>query len=385
MWLVACADPVAPPPPPQPEPCLIAEAPAEGPLRAKRVMEPDAMRRAVLFIREARLTGDAGFYTMAEVSLDCADARAPGGVEARALRAHLGIQFHRFAEVEASLTPMPADAGWLDYALLGDAQMEQGKLDGAAVAYQNAVDKRPGIEMYDRIGWLRWLEGDVEGALEMAELAAGAGSMLDPEPLAWVLTRLGWLHALRGEPAPEIERALALIPDYPPARFARGRIRLAQGHVGAAADLYADTVESTWARAEVDPTADVERVKAQDSRGYAMWLTERDPAAAAVILDEEWKIRQDATTQMARAYAAWKRVPPPGGAKAGGEPGPPPLDPVAEARTALATGIVEPRVLRMGALILGDVALAKRALAMGPGLLPGERVALESLVHVERR
>lgn len=383
IWLLACAEPPAEPPP-QPEPCRIAEAPAEGPLRAERAKAPDALARARLFIREARTTGDAGFYTLAEVSLDCADARASNTADTRALRAHLGIQFHRFAAVEASLTPMPADAGWLEYAMFGDALMEQGKLDGAAAAYQTAVDKRPGIEMYDRIGWLRWLEGDVEGAVEMAGLAVSAGSTSDPEPFAWALTRLGWLHALRGEPAPELEQALTLIADYPPARFARGRVRLTTGHVGAAADLYADTVESTWARSEVDPTANVERVKAQDGRGYAMWLTERDPAAARAILEDEWKIRQDATTRMARAYAAWKVGGPLGGGGAGGEPGLAPLDPAAEARTALATGIVEPRVLRMGALILGDVAIARRALAMGPGLLPSERVALESLVHVEQ-
>ncbi len=366
--LAACSTPQAPPPP-APDSCQIALAPAPGPLATERhAAAADPLQVARILIREARVSGDAGFYTLAELALECALKRPPGADEghreALRLLSHVDIQFHRFAKVEADLTARMHDLpSWLDWALLGDAQMEQGKLDAAGASYQQAVDARPGLEVYDRIGWLRWLWGDLDGALEMAVLAAAGGSATDPEPYAWVLTRLGWLHALRGEPSTELDAALTLIPNYKPALFARGRVRLAGGHPGAAADLRAAgaTVEAVWALAELDPTASVASVRSQDPRGYAIWLTATDPVAARALLEEEWAVRQDATTRMARAQAAW----------AAGDTS---IDTSAEARAALATGILDPRVLRMGSRILGDPSLLERATAMGPGLLPSERL-----------
>ena len=362
----ACSS--APPAPAgPPDACAMTATPAPGPLSAAREATADPAERARLFIRVARTTGAPGFYTLAAVALDCAAATRPNDPALRALRAHLDIQFHAFAAVEAAYTPMPADAGWLDWALLGDARMERGALDAAAEAYQRAVDLRPGLETYDRIGWLRWLEGDVEGALEMARMAVSAGSPADPEPLAWALTRLGWLRALRGEPAPELDQALTLVPGYRPALSARGRVRLHANDPAARDDLTAagPTVEAREALVELDSTVSPEQVKSQDPRGYAIWLTPRDPVEARRLLDAEWAVRQDATTRMARAHALWFD----GDAAARASA-------AEEARVALATGIVEPRVLALGARVLGDRTLAARALAMGPGLLPSERALL---------
>jgi tetratricopeptide (TPR) repeat protein len=172
---------------------------------------------ARLRIEEGHRTGDPGFYALAE----------PNDPEARRHLVHIAIQFHQFASAEADARALATETdSWSDWMLLGDAQMEQGKLEDAGASYQRAMDQRPGLPLYDRAAWLRWLTGDVDGAVALQERAVAAGSSADPEPYAWVLTRLGWLHALRGEPAPEIDYALELLPDYPPARFARGRIRL---------------------------------------------------------------------------------------------------------------------------------------------------------------
>ncbi|MFZ5478949.1 MAG: tetratricopeptide repeat protein [Myxococcota bacterium] len=350
--LFACAEP---PPPAPPDACAVMATPAPGPLDAERAATREPLALARLRVREARLTGDPGFYTLAEVALDCADLRAPGDPEAERMRAHLDVQFHRFADAERrALALTERHGGWLDWALLGDARMEQGSLDAAGEAYQRAVDLRPGLETYDRVGWLRWLWGDVAGAREMAEMAVAAGTPGDPEPYAWALTRLGWLNALADEPAPELDRALALLPDYKPARFARGRVRLFAGdRAGAAEDLRAamPSLEAARALAEIEPV-DVEAQRAQDPRGYACWLVERDPAAAKVILEEELGVRKDAMTRLALAYARHKL----------GE------DVKEEARAALATGIVEPRALLFGGLILGDTS----GVSLGPGLLPSE-------------
>jgi tetratricopeptide (TPR) repeat protein len=379
LFLLACSSPGVPPK--APDACAIMATPAPGPLAEQREKAGgDALGLARLRIREARLTGDPGFYTLAETALDCALLRAPDDTEATRLRVHLLIQFHRFAEAEVAAKALQAgptkDASFLDYALYGDALMEQGKLDDAGTAYQTAVDLRPGLEMYDRIGWLRWLWGDVKGALEMQALAVSAGSSLDPEPFAWVLTRMGWLHVITGEPAPELDQALAQVPDYPPARFARGRVRLAASELAGAIDdlrTAGPTVEATRARAEAgDATADVRAVGAQDPRGYAIWLSDSavasDREKAVGLLEAELKVRQDAVTRMALAYARFM---------AGGDT----ASLRAEVDSVLATGIVEPRVLLQGGLILGDENpvpadardLLERALDSGPGLLPSEQ------------
>ena len=390
LLLLACANPPAEPPPPTAATaapaaamglpalppttaCTALKAQVPGPLAAEREKAAGApLAIARLHVREARLTGDPGFYTLADMALRCALDANPDDLEAQRLEAHVQLQFHRFAAVEATAAALTARPGasWMDFMLLGDALMEQGELDRAADAYQRAMDQRPGLELYDRVAWLRWLWGDVPGALELQQLAVSSGSDLDPEPLAWALTRLGWLHALTGQPAPELDTALGLLPDYRPARFARGRLRLFQGdRAGAAEDLRAagPTVEAAWALEETglagpqDPT--VESLKTQDPRGYASYILESDPKQAVSLLEEELAQRHDAVTRIALAAAR---------AHLG-------QDTRAELQAALATGINEPRALLQAGLILNDLSLMQRAAAMGPGLLPSERARIPEI------
>lgn len=375
LLLLACSDPVAPLAPKAiTGPCATLNVAAPGPLAAERAAaDGSPLAIARIHVREARLTGDPGFYTLADLALDCALSRDPGDREAARLSAHVQLQFHRFSAVEAqarALTAAP-DAGWMDWMLLGDALMEQGELEQAGDAYQRALNLRPGLELYDRVAWLRWLWGDLDGALELQRMAVSAGSALDPEPLAWVLTRLGWLHALSGQPAPEIDAALGMLPDYKPARFARGRIRLSAGEMaGAAEDLrvVGPTVEAAWALSETglatasDPT--VASVRAQDPRGYASYILDQDPAEAERLLLEERAARHDAVTRVALAAARHRLG----------------QDVRAELLDALSTGVSEPRALLQAGLILNDPALLQRAAAMGPGLLPSERARIPGVL-----
>lgn len=249
--------------------------------------------------------------------------------------------------------------------------METGALDDAARSYQAAVDLRPGLLAYDRIGWLRWMEGDVVGAREMAELAVAAGSAADPEPLAFALTRLGWLRALAGEPAPQLDAALDLVPGYAPALLARARVRLYDGWAtpgvhereGGLADL--DTLHGNFEalrllREFVPGPLDA----AIDPRGYADAIARTDPAAARARIEVELRARQDAITLSTHGWALHHA----GDARGAEE----------WTRKALATGCPEPRLVHHAAIVLGDVALARRALAMGVGLLPSERAELRA-------
>jgi hypothetical protein len=213
------------------------------------------------------------------------------------------------------------------------------------------------------------MEGDLAGAREMAVLAVQAGVASDPEPLAWALSRLGWLNALSRQPAPELDAALALIPDYAPALLARGRARLddrgpAADVEGGLADLRALTHNLEALRWRSDFEA-VDVPRELDPRGWADFFAPTRPREALAAAEEELASRTDAVTRMTHAWAAHH-------AKRAGA--------AEEARAALATGCPEPRVLHHAAIILGDREVATRALSMGAGLTPTERGQLEALL-----
>jgi hypothetical protein len=79
---------------------------------------------------------------------------------------------------------------------------------------------------------LRWLTGDLEGAIVAMEAAVRAGSPLDATNTAWTLSRLSayYLQDGRSDDALRVaEQAEQLVPDYPPALLAQGRAFLAMG------------------------------------------------------------------------------------------------------------------------------------------------------------
>src|SRR2546426_726233 len=128
----------------------------------------------------------------------------------------------------------------VDYGLLGDVLMEQGQLAEATDAYQRMIDLRPDLHSYARGAHIRWLKGDLTGAVELVELAASASSPLDPESAAWVHTRLAFYRFQAGalsEADRACDQALELQKDYPPALLLRGRIRLAEGNGGEAIEV----------------------------------------------------------------------------------------------------------------------------------------------------
>ncbi len=351
-------------PPARPGPCALLGARIPGPLSAEReAAGGDPLAQANLFLREAQLTGDAGFHTLAESAAACALERAPADLEVQFLHATALYHTHRFAEAEAGARALSAareDAR--DHALLGDALMEQGRLDPAADAYQRAVDLRPGAALYDRIMYLRWLWGDMEGAREMAALAVSAAAT-EPEALAWSLAWQGWLQALSGQPAPQLDEAVALDPKLHQARLFRARLRLHQGdREGARADLDAtyNDFAAMRVRRELDPGLDLGAVCDLDPRGCAVELAGVDQARAERLIAREWETRQDAMTAAARAWVLSR----------GGQ------DMREAAKAALATGSIDPDVLYLAGRVLDDPEVLKRAAATGPGLLPSQRAVM---------
>jgi tetratricopeptide (TPR) repeat protein len=322
-----------------------------------------------LYFEEGRRTSDAGFYTLAESAATCALERDPESVPAQRLRLDTWEEFHRFADVaQGSAELVGKTAAWEDWARLGDARMELGQLDPAADAYQAAVDLNRGPEVLDRIGWIRWLWGDFEGAVQIQERAAREVDRSAGSDAPLVLTHLAWFHYLAGKPTPELDEALALLPGYRPALYVRGRMRLHAGDKeGAKADLVASgpSFFATQALAEIDPTVDPAKDCALDRRSCAIWLADHDPPRSLTLFDAELKDRQDATTRAMHAYARYRAA------------GAVDARIYAEAFGALDSGTLDPQVLVRAGIVLGMARVVRKGMELEPGLLPSERALAE--------
>jgi tetratricopeptide (TPR) repeat protein len=279
------------------------------------------------FINRARLANDPGNYTLVERVTACIDEQHPGDPAALLLRGHALHQLHRFHEAEAIARALVAKREFvLDYALLGDALMEQGRLTEAATAYQKMIDLKPFYQSYTRAAHLRWLTGDLEGAIELIHKAIEAASPRTPEAIAWGYTRLAAYELQRGDldqSTRAIDSALSFQPEYPAALLARGRVLLAQTRYGEAATVLERAAglnplpEYQWALADAlrrtgreQQAASVERQlmergPATDPRTVALFLTTRriDDPQALSLSERELDVRRDVFTEDARAWA----------------------------------------------------------------------------------
>ena len=177
-------------------------------------------------------SNDPGDYAVAEQAAACLESMQPNEPAALLLRGHVLHQMHRFSEAEAIARRLVALREFvLDFGLLGDALMEQGRVTEAAEAYQKMIDLKPFYQSYTRAAHLRWLRGDLDGAIDMMRAAVKAASPRDPESIAWAYSRLAVYELQRGRLADAghmADASLRTMPDYAAALLARGRIQLAQ-------------------------------------------------------------------------------------------------------------------------------------------------------------
>lgn len=211
--------------------------PAITKLQAEVQARPDDVKAmeqlAQLFIAQARLTSDETLYVRSELCGQLLEAQNPNNPTALLLRGHSLLamhQFHDAEEIAGRLLKIRQDMQ--DYALLGDALMEQGQLEAALPMYQAMIDAKPCMPSYSRIAHIRWLKGDVVGAIEMEEQAIACASYRDPEALAWVTARLAFYQWQNDDLELAMQtatRATQIVPDYPHALLVIGRVLLAQG------------------------------------------------------------------------------------------------------------------------------------------------------------
>lgn len=196
-----------------------------------------ALVLAELFMQEARVTGDHGYYfpaaaNLLEGLLKRNDLDEGSLFQAHSLYAGVMASQHRFdvalehAEKAIRLNRYQASVRGVQV----DALVELGRLDEAVSAVDAMVALRPDLKSYSRIAYLRELHGDLSGATEAMRLAASAGAP-GSEAQAWCRTQLAMLLLKTGQSIPaeiELTRTLEERLDYPFALAAMAELKMQQ-------------------------------------------------------------------------------------------------------------------------------------------------------------
>jgi tetratricopeptide (TPR) repeat protein len=279
------------------------------------------------FVAKARESFDPGFYKLAEQCARSVEKRNPQSQEAMLLRAHVLQNLHRFKESETLARRLVQLRGLsFDYGLLGDALMEQGKLSDAVEAYQRMMNLKPDLRAYARAAHMRWLKGDLAGAIEAMQLAVSAASPSDAESAAWVNTRLAFyeFQAVHVDDAEQrCAFALSLQNNYAPTLLLKGKILLAQNRFSEAVDALQNAAklnplpEYQWTLAEAlradgreNEASEIEvqlrkHGASSDPRTMALFLATRheSPETALQLAQTELDSRSDVFTHDALAWS----------------------------------------------------------------------------------
>lgn len=315
------------------------DAPVDGLIRtAQRAVRNNPRRTrplldlAMAFIRKARERADPAWYEQANDAVARALRVDRDDAMALQLQAHLLMQDHRFREARAAAQRIidHHPNGSAAYGVLGDAEMELGHYDAAERAYQRMANMRPNLASYTRASWMRWLLGDIEGAIEVGHRALTAGSPRAPEELAWTTVQLGNLYLAvddLDQAAQQYEAALRIFPDHPPALLGLGRVAEARGNLPDAVTRFqaaargSSITEHLAALAEAldaagradearEVVAQLERAgRRSDPRTLALYYANRDAehAAAVELARRELANREeDIYSQDALAWALFR-------------------------------------------------------------------------------
>jgi tetratricopeptide (TPR) repeat protein len=373
----------------------------QGEARSNSELAATMKRLGWAFVTKARLSYDPGYYKLGEQCALCVRAKDSDDPDALLLQGHILQSLHRFKDAEPiarKLVTIRNEA--FDYALLGDVLMEQGRLDEAVGAYQKMIDLKPDLQSYTRVAHLRWLKGDLEGAMAVMRMAVTSGSPRDSEPTAWAYTRLGIYQLQTGDmemATKSAGMASQFAENYAAALLLRGRILLAQDNAKKAIEFLEPAAALTqlpeyeWALADAlreagkSQAADkLEQLLTRhgarnDPRTLALYLaTRRQHVEQALKLaEDEMNTRTDVFTMDTLAWAL----------NANGRP--------AEAREyskrALTEGTQDARLFYHAgsiALAVSDFVDAGRLFALSDRikqmLMPSERDDLENKFAVVR-
>jgi tetratricopeptide (TPR) repeat protein len=206
------------------------------------------IKLSLIFIQEARVTGEHGHYYPAALQLlDAAlnqEKPLTSDQQFLALSTKAGVQLslHHFSNALITGSEAKKLNGYNAqiYGVLIDAQVELGQYDEAVMLADTMVSIRPDLRSYARVSYLRQIYGDIAGAIEAMKLAVSAG--FPPyEETAWARYQLAKLYENNEEYA-EAEKQYQQIlmdrPDYPFAIAALAHLENLNANTEKAETLY---------------------------------------------------------------------------------------------------------------------------------------------------
>lgn len=160
---------------------------------------------ATLYEARARLSGDVSDYARATTAADRSLAIEPQQVDLQALHARLQLAAHDFgaalAEARAIDRDLPNQPAVL--AIIADASLELGDVDGAARLYDQIQAVAPGPAITARLARVAFLLGNPASAVALSESAYGAANAngTTGPALSWYAYLAGTMRLGAGSPA----------------------------------------------------------------------------------------------------------------------------------------------------------------------------------------
>ena len=202
-------------------------------------------RLGELYLQKARETGEPAANVEAEKSLRLSLHRNAAHHPAIVLLASACVAQHKFSEArklaEKAVSLQRDDA--FSLAVLGDACLELGDIDGAEQSYKKMLQLKPALPTHSRMANLHWIQGHPSAALRNYEdaIQAGENDSTPPFDLAWGHLQKGHLHFRTGEfqKAENAYHAAAkILPDNYLVTDHLAELRAAQGKFQEAIALY---------------------------------------------------------------------------------------------------------------------------------------------------
>jgi tetratricopeptide (TPR) repeat protein len=198
---------------------------------------------ALALSRRARETSDVHYYDQAEVALQKSFAISPGNFDGQRTHVWLLLGKHEFAAaLQEAMTlnkKMPDDV--MTYGFLTDANVELGNYHDAEAAADWMLKLRPGnLPGLTRAAYLRELYGNIDGSLELMQMAFDSTPPSEVEDGAWILTQMAHLKLAAGktnEAEKLLVQALIMFPGYHYALGNLAKARIQQGRYNEAVDL----------------------------------------------------------------------------------------------------------------------------------------------------
>src|SRR6201987_3540626 len=189
---------------------------------------------ALALSRRARETSDVKFYAQAEETLQKSFEISPDNFDGKRIQVWLLLGKHEFAAAREEALKlnkrMPDDV--MVYGFLTDANAELGNYDEAEKSAQLMLDLRPGNSPgITRAAYLREMFGDVDGSLELMNMAFESTAPSEVEDAAWILTQIAHLQLSVGkitDAEKNLQQALTLFPGYHYALGNLAKVRIQQ-------------------------------------------------------------------------------------------------------------------------------------------------------------